>query len=149
MPPLALETLRGTSATLSDYFGSVVVVHFFATWCEPCRTELAALDELRRRLGPKGLVILTVDVGEPESRVRRFFEANPTGLTVLLDPDKRAMKAWEVDVLPTSFVLARGGCPRWLVVGEHDWTSPATIETLQTELVRASVQTCNLEGNKP
>jgi thiol-disulfide isomerase/thioredoxin len=148
-PPLLLKSLGGGEASLADHAGRVLLVHFFATWCQPCRTELAALNALDRQLRPKGLSILTVDVGEPESRIRRFFEANPSGLAVLLDPDRRAMKAWGVDVLPTTFIVDRGSCPRWLVVGEHDWTAESTIAALEAALADTPTQTCNSEGDRP
>jgi thiol-disulfide isomerase/thioredoxin len=148
-PALALKALDGRLTTLADGSGTVVLVHFFATWCEPCRAELAALDTLGVRLEPKGLKILAVDVGEPESRVRRFFEAQPTSVKIVLDPERQAMRAWGVDVLPTSFVLGRGACPRWIAMGEHDWAAAETLTALAAALDASPTPTCNSRGDQP
>ncbi|MBA4788302.1 MAG: TlpA family protein disulfide reductase [Rhizobiales bacterium] len=98
----------------------VSVVHFFATWCEPCRTELPALAAMAARLSGQGVRVVMVDVGEPASRVARFFETAPAAGPVVLDADRALARAWAVDVLPASLVFA-AGVPRLSAVGEVAW----------------------------
>jgi thiol-disulfide isomerase/thioredoxin len=119
-PPFALDSLNGESKNLKDYQGRVVRVHFFATWCEPCREEMAALQRFAERASTRPLV-LAVDVGEVDIRVRRFFEKSPVNFPVLLDRDKAAAKSWSVDQLPTTFLLDGTLTPRFVIAGDFDW----------------------------
>lgn len=97
------------------------MVHFFATWCEPCIEELGSLERLAARRHGKDLTILAVDVGEVDARVRSFFRKHPVSFPVLLDRDRTATKAWEVLSLPTSFVLGPESSPILFVEGDIDW----------------------------
>jgi thiol-disulfide isomerase/thioredoxin len=119
-PFFALDSLSGESKNLNDYQGRVVLVHFFATWCEPCREEIASLQRLSERASAPPLV-LAVDVGEVDIRVQRFFEKLPADFPMLLDRDKAAAKSWGVDQLPTTFLLDRTLTPRFVVVDDFDW----------------------------
>ena len=97
------------------------MVHFFATWCEPCIEELGSLERLAARRHGKDLTILAVDVGEVDARVRSFFRKHPVSFPVLLDRDRAATKAWEIMALPTSFVLDPALSPILFVERDIDW----------------------------
>ncbi len=137
-PALALSTLDGAASSLAALRGNVVIVHFFATWCEPCQTELENLDRLRSDLKDAPLRILAVDVGEPKVRTQRYFESFPVRFPILLDLDKTAMKAWAVDALPASYVLGAGLCPLWKSDGVVDWNAPATRSKLNAAIASLS-----------
>ncbi len=120
-PHFFLNSLAGESISLAVQGDRVVLVHFFATWCEPCRAEMFALQRLADRFARRPLTILAIDVGEVDSRVRRFFETLPVTFPILLDRDKAVTKAWQVSTLPTTFVLDRTFSPRFMVEGDFDW----------------------------
>jgi peroxiredoxin len=84
-----LRGLDGAKVKLSDYAGKVVLVSFWATWCNPCKQELAFLDTLVKKYGDKGLVVLAINTDTPKSQsdVRRFVRARDLKLPVLLDAD--------------------------------------------------------------
>lgn len=124
-PPLQLSDLDGKSHDLAALRGKVVLVNYWATWCEPCRDEMPSLGRLQKKLDPKRFVVLAVNVDEPESRIRKFLEQTPLGFPVLLDPERKAGKAWNVRVLPASFVIDRDGRIRYTAVGELDWDAEA------------------------
>lgn len=119
-PPLALPALAASSPKLSDQRGSVVLLHFFATWCEPCREEFASLGRLLAAHS-NDLAVLSVSVGEVAVRVRKFMETVAPGFPVLLDEDRRAAKAWGVVSLPTTFILDADLRPRLVVEKDLDW----------------------------
>jgi peroxiredoxin len=138
VPDLTLPALDGATSQLRAEAGKLVIVHFFATWCEPCRDELKSLERLAEVLATRPFQILAVDVGEPGDRVRRFLERNKISLRfpVLIDFYKQVMRAWEVEMLPTSYVLDGGLCPLWKVAGALEWDVGPTLSMIEAEVVR-------------
>jgi thiol-disulfide isomerase/thioredoxin len=120
-PSFSLDDLAGARHDLSGRPAPLVLVHFFATWCEPCREELPALQRLSDRVNDGSLAVFAISVGEPDVRVRRFFEPMPVTFPVLLDRDKEVAKTWQVETLPTTYVLDGALKPRLLVEGEFEW----------------------------
>jgi thiol-disulfide isomerase/thioredoxin len=132
-PQLALRTLDGTTRGLESAPDRLILVHFFATWCEPCRDEMAALDRLSAHMKDR-LVILAVDVGEPEVRVRRFFDTREPNFPILLEEDRAAMKRWGVNAFPTSFLVDGTGGARTIRLTAAipvDWDDPAPSRILE------------------
>jgi len=118
-----LSDLDGKPHRLEAYRGKVVLVNFWATWCEPCRDEMPSIGKLRDSLAGRPFVVLAVNLAEPEARVRRFLEAVPIPFTVLLDHDTGAAKAWRARILPASYLVGPDGRIRYSVLGEIDWAS--------------------------
>ncbi|MEQ1697674.1 MAG: TlpA disulfide reductase family protein [Hyphomicrobiaceae bacterium] len=145
-PALELPTLDGKVASLAASHGHVVIVHFFATWCEPCQSELRDLDRLQDALQNTPLRVLAIDVGEPKARTQRYFEASPVSFSVLLDLDKATTKAWGVDMLPTTFVLGPNLCPLWKVGGVVDWNAAALRSLLTSLPATSQAHTCQPTG---
>jgi peroxiredoxin len=129
-PSLALNDLSGRAHALADYRGTVVLLNFWATWCEPCRAEMASMRRLQERLAGKPFTVLLVNHGETRMRVGDFVKREALALAVLLDPNQDASRAWRVRVLPSSFVLGADGRVRYTVIGEMDWASPESVETV-------------------
>jgi thiol-disulfide isomerase/thioredoxin len=124
-PPLALQDLDGRAHALQDYRGKVVLINFWATWCEPCRAEMPSINKLRASLAGQPFAVLAVNLGENEQRIRRFMAQVPLEFTVLLDRDNAAAKAWRTRVLPASFLVGPDGRVRYAVIGEYDWEQDA------------------------
>jgi thiol-disulfide isomerase/thioredoxin len=130
-PPLALNDLAGRPRALADYRGKVVLVNFWATWCEPCRDEMPSMQKLQERLAGRPFAILAVNYGESEARVSEFVKRAAVDFTVLLDPNQEAPRAWRVRVLPASFLVGADGRLRYSVVGELDWTGAEVVDTIR------------------
>jgi thiol-disulfide isomerase/thioredoxin len=122
-PPLVLQDLHGRTHRLADYRGKVVLVNFWATWCEPCRDEMPSIERLRQFLAGKPFEVLAVNIGEPLGRIERFLEKMPLGFPVLLDRDSGAAKAWKARVVPATFLVGPDGRIRYVHYGELDWSS--------------------------
>ena len=124
-PALALKDTEGVAHRLAAYGGKVVIVNFWATWCEPCRDEMPSLNRLKRSLDGKPVAFLAVNLGEGEGRIAEFLKGVPVEFPVLLDRDGEASKAWNVRLLPATFILSRGGRIRYSSAGERDWADAA------------------------
>ena len=129
-PPLALKDLDGKTVSLDDHRGKVVLVNFWATWCEPCREEMPSMRALQQRLAGQPLEILAVNYGESASRVKEFLARERVDLTALLDPGQQTARAWRVRVLPGSFLVGRDGRLRFSVIGELDWASEDAVKVV-------------------
>lgn len=130
-PPLALKDLDGRTHALADYRGKVVLLNFWATWCEPCKDEMPSIVKLKELLAGRPFEVLTINFGESPSRVREFLARERLDLIALLDPNKEAARAWRVRVLPASVVIGPDGRARYSVVGEIDWGTPTALRTVQ------------------
>lgn len=129
-PPLKLRDLHGKVHDLAAYRGQVVLVNFWATWCEPCRDEMPAIQRLDNKLAGKPFVVLAVNVDEPRSRIHRFLSRMPLDFPVLIDEGKAATTAWKVRVLPASFIIGRDGRIRYSLVGELAWDHQSVVSLL-------------------
>jgi thiol-disulfide isomerase/thioredoxin len=131
---LALRDLAGVPVSLAEYRGQVVLVNFWATWCEPCQDEMPSFRALRERLGGRPVAVLAVNYGESAARVRAFLERVPVAARVLLDPDQDAARAWRVRILPASFLVGPDGRARYAVPGELDWAAPGPLHAVRSLL---------------
>ncbi|MGH8680081.1 MAG: peroxiredoxin family protein [Burkholderiales bacterium] len=122
-PPLVLQDLNGRTHRLADYRGKVVLVNFWATWCEPCREEMPSIERLRQSLAGQPFEVLAVNIGEPLGRIERFLEKMPLGFPMLLDRDTGVAKAWKARVVPATFLVGPDGRIRYVHYGELDWSS--------------------------
>lgn len=155
-PSLELDSLDHGKISLDAYKGRALLVHFFATWCEPCVAEMASLERLAVRRRGEALSILAIDVGEIDARVRSFISKNPVSFPTLLDRDRAVTKAWQVKALPSSFILDSNLVPVLFVERDVDWDDPAAnaaldevIETLPRVNRQETETEEALENDKP
>lgn len=133
----ALPDLDGEKRALAEESGRPVLVHFFATWCEPCKDELPGLQQfVDARRGEIG--ILAVNVGEVPSRVRNFLKQTPVTFPVVLDADRSVTRSWAIEGLPATVVLDRTLTPRLAVTGDLDWTDARVGREIETVLANKS-----------
>ena len=129
-PALVLQDANGRQHDLADYRGKVVLVNFWATWCEPCREEMPSLEALQDRYRGRPLAVLTVNMAESEARVRLFMDSTllqRDSLTVLYDSFGNAARRWKARLLPVTFVIGADGRVRYTLLGAADWTSPEIV----------------------
>lgn len=135
-PALKLPDLDGQVHDLAELRGKVVLINFWATWCPPCRREMPSLERLRQRLADRGLAVVAVDVGEDADTVFSFtgqLEPAPA-FPLLLDRDSRAMQAWKVKGLPTTFVVDAQGRVVFRAVGGREFDHEAIVRQLESRL---------------
>lgn len=118
-PEFRLKDLQGNEVSLSQYRGKVVLVDFWATWCDPCRVEIPWLIELQEKYGPRGFTVLGVAMDEegkkavePYVEKERFtVNGQPRAMEypILLGTDDVAEKSYSVFGYPTSVLISRDG----------------------------------------
>ncbi len=118
-PELSFARLDGTSATLAELEGQVVLVNFWATWCPPCVEEMAVLDELQQAYADQGLVVLNLS-DEEIGTVAAWLENNPMatlhGIVERAPPPASPFDAMN-QARPVSFAIDRDGMIRDTAMG--------------------------------
>jgi thiol-disulfide isomerase/thioredoxin len=137
-PSLSLKDTAGKLHDLAAYRGKVVLVNFWATWCEPCREEMPSMQALRQRLAGRPFEVLAVNLMESEEKIAAFRQSELIDLPVLMDRDGAASKLWKVRVLPISYLIDRQGAIRYQLIGEADWTAAKTIAIIERLLGAAT-----------
>lgn len=112
-PELTLTDLDGVSHSLADYRGQVVLVNLWATWCEPCKEEMPALQAFYKKYEQDGFTIIAVNDGDPTEDVTQFAKDFELMFPIWLDPTYIATEqAFKTLGLPSSYVIDRSGTVR-------------------------------------
>ena len=124
-PGFTLLTLDGGRASLTDHRDKLVVLNFWATWCQPCTVEMPSLEALWRRYRDRGLVVVgvCVDRGAPKALLEPYVRNLKLTFPILLDPDAKTSDRWRVTALPATFLVRPGGEVAGMAMGAREWNS--------------------------
>jgi thiol-disulfide isomerase/thioredoxin len=136
-PRLAGTDIQGKPFDLRQHRGRVVVLNFWATWCEPCRDELPSLERLQKARGGKAFEVVSVNFGEMPERIRTFLEREFVELPVVLDRDKSTAGRWKVGGLPMTFIVDARGRVRYQAYGERKWDDAQTLAIVDKLIAEA------------
>ncbi|MRG87474.1 redoxin domain-containing protein [Salinibacillus xinjiangensis] len=121
-PDFELKTLEGGKTTrLSDYRGERVMLNFWATWCPPCRAEMP---DMQKFYEEKDVNILAVNLTSTESSAQDVPEfVDDFGLTfpVLLDEDNEVATQYQLQPIPTSFMIDSNGIIQYVAYGAMNY----------------------------
>lgn len=116
-PDFELGVLGGDYLSLSELRGKVVLLNFWATWCEPCREEMPAMQKVYEKYQEQGFEIVGINLQETEVTVQGFV--NQLGLTfpIVYDLTGEVYDTYLVRPMPTSYFVDRDGIIRFLFIG--------------------------------
>jgi thiol-disulfide isomerase/thioredoxin len=131
-PAVSFADLDGNTVSLSDFAGKIILVNLWATWCEPCVREMPSLERMQARLGDK-ITVVAISEDRGGSKVVAPFvgKLGLKSVRTFLDPKSAVERAFEVQGLPTSFLIDRKGRVLGRVEGAAEWDSPKLLETLE------------------
>lgn len=132
-PDFKVSTDSGRTLTRSAFGGKVLVLNFWATWCEPCREELPSLNNLQKQVGP-GLVVLGVSVDKNEKAYRDFLKRNGVSFETARDPESNLPAEYGTYKYPETYVIDASGKVRQKHIGAVDWSDPQVVQSIRALL---------------
>lgn len=120
--PLALASLAGR----------VVLVNFWATWCEPCEQEMPAMQRLYARLPREDFELLAISIDEEPGKIGDFVARYALTFPILLDSGKQVASAYQTMGVPESLLVDREGRIVERYVGPREWDAPEYVERIES-----------------
>lgn len=130
-PPLQLDNMDGETWNLEAARGRWVFVHFWATWCGPCREEMPTIQAIYPLFDSDELEIVLINTAESEDTVFAFLAAVAPDITPLMDDDGLVTERWQPRGLPSTYFVDPQGKLRYLALGGRPWDSPEYLDFLR------------------
>ena len=128
-PPVEISLLdiHDKQVTLADFKGKIVFLNFWTTWCPECRIEMPLMEKLHKRLKDRDFAMVAVNLREPATRVKDFFNKHKLTFTALLDSKGKIGSRFGIRAVPTTFILDKEGGIIGKVFGSREWNSQKSI----------------------
>lgn len=137
-PPIADMGIEGEWPR--DTTNKLVLVDFWASWCGPCRGTFPLMEDMHRRLGKRGLVIVAVNEDKSRVAMAEFLRQHPVSFTVVRDSKKKLAAAVNVPVLPASYILDGTGRVLAIQSGERTMQNRPAFTNLVEQLLQKHVE---------
>jgi thiol-disulfide isomerase/thioredoxin len=126
-------TMNGKPMHLSDLRGRVVVLNFWASWCQPCVEETPSLNELQQQITALGGTVLGIDPDvEPEDQAsyQKFLADFQVTYPTFLDTSQHIAASYGTIAYPETYIIGPDGKFDRKIIGPQDWTSPEMVSYL-------------------
>jgi len=135
-PSFSLNDVEVNQFSLRETEGKAVIVHFWATWCEPCREELSTLQSIWEKFADEDLQILgIVSCKEREVDVKNFVSDQGVTFPILVDSTGQTYESYLVKKLPTTYIIGRDGKILARTNGAINWENDEIVDYIQ-EIVK-------------
>jgi peroxiredoxin len=149
-PEFELADQNGEMVSLSDFSGSLVFLNFWATWCEPCVTEMPDMMKLQEQFKGRPFQILAISLDTNWEDVESFYEDLDLDFVTMLDPGRQLASKYRLLGQPETFLIDGNGIIRRKFLGDPRWMRPqlmAELESLLQEHEAGSLSTTESAGD--
>jgi len=108
-PRFRARTTTGEQFNNESIKGKVVLFEFWTTWCKYCEEEASLVDDIAKEFSGKGLIVLAVDVLEPDQKVKKYLVDHPRTVPIVLTKDTNLAAMYNAQVYPIYVVIDRDG----------------------------------------
>ena len=130
-PSFNADKLTGEGTlSLDAYKGKVVYLDFWASWCGPCLKALPMVDKMRKDLPAKDFAVVAINVDRDKKAALRFLKDQGISYPSAADPDGRLPQLFQIETMPTSFVIDRKGVIHHI----HRGFSPGDMDSIRKEI---------------
>jgi len=108
-PRFRAKTTTGEQFNNASIKGKVVLFEFWTTWCKYCEEEASLVDDIAKEFSDKGLIVLAVDVLEPDQKVKKYLVEHPRSVPIVLTKDTNLAAMYNAQSYPIYVVIDRDG----------------------------------------
>jgi len=123
-PALVLKDTDGNTYDITQTHGKWRIVHFWASWCGPCRREMPTVQRMAEQLADSPVDIVLVNTAETDDVVFNFLGVVAPDLSTLMDRDGLVTENWQPRGLPASFFVSPNGTLEYIALGGRQWDKP-------------------------
>ena len=148
-PPvdINLTDINDQQFILSEFKGKIVFLNFWTTWCHECRNEIPYMEKLHRKLNGKDFAMISVNLQEPASRIKKFLNKYPLTFTIHLDTKGKIAQQFGIRAIPTTYILDKNGGIIGKALGSRRWDSKESI-ALFKHLMNRVLQNTKTNGHE-
>jgi cytochrome c biogenesis protein CcmG, thiol:disulfide interchange protein DsbE len=133
-PKFQVVTEDGKTLTPTDFGGKLLVLNFWASWCEPCIVETPSLEEFQRHFANQGVVVLGISMDSSEQRYKDFLKRYQISFETSRDPGANIASSFGTFQYPDSYIIDPSGKVVEKIINYQDWMSQQFIDHIQKML---------------
>lgn len=133
-PKFKVVTEDGKTVTPTDFGGKLLVVNFWASWCEPCILETPSLEEFNRRFHDKGVVVLGISGDSSEKLYKQFLQQYNISFETSRDPKSDIAASYGTFQYPDSYIIDTNGKVVEKIINYQNWMDPQFLDRIQKML---------------
>ena len=120
---LIFEDFLGNEVNINNYHGKLIIINFWATWCDPCKEEMPSLDKLYQNNNFKNLIAFAVNMEQPNTtKTKKFFtDLNIQKLEIFFDSNLNFVKEFKLRGVPTTILINKKGEEFARIIGAVDF----------------------------
>ncbi len=126
-----LSDIDGDVFQLDSTRGKWVFLHFWASWCGPCKEEMPTIQHLAETFDDNMLKIVMINTAEDEDTIFTFLSATNVEINSLMDTDGLVTEVWKPRGLPTTFLINPEGEVKYQAIGGREWGKPVYINFIR------------------
>src|SRR6266568_6031156 len=139
-PPFSGRTTTDQVVSLAGLQGRVVLLNFWATWCQECRTEMPMFQRLHREFASQGLSVIGINAREEIPAIQKYAKERGLNFPLVLDAKGEINAAYGVIGLPATFLIGRDGRAVARAVGPREWSGEQALAIIRALLAEPATR---------
>jgi cytochrome c biogenesis protein CcmG, thiol:disulfide interchange protein DsbE len=133
-PDFKVTAENGRPISLTNFGGKVLVLNFWATWCDTCMVEMPSLNQFAARFKDKGVVVLGVSVDKDANAYKQFVRKLDPAFLTARDPDNKINLEYGTVQFPETYIINAQGKVVQKIISSANWTDDKMVNYVQSLL---------------